>query len=110
RPQVVAVREPPSLRPVALQDVGPDRLDDVDRVELGPEWGGQPPPHHRAEERLIIAEDPLRGGILAVGQFHEQGIERVGAHDRVRYRRPGRPGNWTGPAFPSASTSPPRPG
>jgi hypothetical protein len=67
RSQVVLVVELPLRLTEAFQNVGPDRLDDIYRVELGAQRGRQAPPDHRSKDRLIIAEDPLGGLGFAVG-------------------------------------------
>ena len=48
RAKVGAVGEPPTRLTKATQDVGPDRLDDVHRVELGPQGPRQLPADRHA--------------------------------------------------------------
>jgi hypothetical protein len=82
RAEVFTVLELPAFGTIGDQEVGPDRLDDVHRVELGPERRRQSTTDHRPEERFIVAKDPLGGRVLAISQLHQESIERVGIHDQ----------------------------
>ena len=89
-PQVLAVAELPAFVAEALEHVGPGRLHDVHRVELGPHPRRQPPPHHDAEDRLEGLVDFSRGVHLTPGQPLEQTVESV-VHGSSGLEPPGRP-------------------
>src|SRR5512135_2107676 len=93
RPQVVPVGGPPPLLAEAFQEIGPDRLHDVHRVELGAKPRRQPSPHHHAEDRFEGREDLLRGVGLAVGQPLQQGVEDIGVHVSSTPQGSGNPEN-----------------
>ena len=59
-PQVGAIGEPPAGVAEAAQDVGPDRLHDVHRVELGPERAAQLAADRHPEIRLVREERAVR--------------------------------------------------
>jgi hypothetical protein len=63
--EVVGVRETPPAPPKPVKEIGPDRLYDVGRVELGPEPTRQPSPDDLSENRLIVSENPLGGRMIS---------------------------------------------
>ena len=63
--KVVGVRETPPAPPKPVKQIGPDRLYDVGRVELGSEPVRQPSPDDLSENRLIEGENPFGSGVIA---------------------------------------------
>jgi hypothetical protein len=63
--EVVGVRETPPAPPKSVKEIGPDRLYDVGRVELGSEPIRQPSPDDLSEDWFIEGENPLGGGMIS---------------------------------------------
>ena len=70
-----------------LQDVGPDRLHDVHRVELGPQRRPELAADQHPEVRLVGPEDLLGGGHVAAVQPLEEPVQRLVAHTPSRPQR-----------------------
>ena len=93
RAKVGPVGEPPARVAQARQHVGPDRLDDVHRVELGAERPAQPAPHGHPQVRLVRQESSLRGRNIAFVQPLDQLIQGIDGHDSLEDQLPGSSGN-----------------
>jgi hypothetical protein len=64
--QLVGVGEAPARLAEATQQGDPDRLENIGRIELGSEQGGQLSADRLTQVRLILDEDALCGGGVAV--------------------------------------------
>ena len=84
RPQPRLVAEPrpvPRPQPPGPEEgVGPDRLNDVVRVEPGAEPGGHLATHDHAEVRPVGQEKRLGGGGVAIDQPFTELSQAVVAH------------------------------
>ena len=76
---VRAVKAPAGLAK-ATQHIGPDRLDDVGRIEGGAIHGRELPADRLAQIRLEGAKDLFRGRVVAVSQLSKQVIQGI-VHD-----------------------------
>src|SRR5262249_58682294 len=78
--EVGGAREATAGLAEALEHVDPDRLDDVEGVELGAQLGRQVAANDHAEVRLVGAEHLLTGGVVAGTQLLQEGVEVLGGH------------------------------
>src|SRR5262249_50098977 len=92
RAKAGAVLEVPGGVLDPLEHVGPDRLDDIHRVELGAKGRPDLAPDQHAEIRFVGSEDLFGRGRVAAVELLEQAVERLRAHASSEAQRPGRPG------------------
>jgi hypothetical protein len=74
------IGESPSCVAKAAQDVGPDRLNNVHRVKLGPQWAGQLPPDCHPQIGFVSEKCALGSNHIAIVQPLDQLIQVVDAH------------------------------
>src|SRR5262245_49164403 len=86
--QVVRVGKTPSPPANPFDDIGPYRLHNVCRVELGAHARRELPAYHHAQVRLIRQENPLGGLGVTVAQSVEQGIHWLASHSDSCGQRP----------------------
>jgi hypothetical protein len=91
-PQVRAIGEPPSCLAKTAQNIGPDRLNDVHRVQLGPQRAGQLAPDCHPKIRFIREKCALGGSDIATVQPLDQLIQMVDAHVKLVDQLPGSSG------------------
>src|SRR6516164_9126620 len=90
---MAGVGEVPAGGAEAVQHVGPDRLNNVDRIELGAEPRRQLPPYDFAQVWLVGQKDLLRGGLIALAELFQKRLEGIGRvhgsfSDRADYDDP----------------------
>ncbi len=69
RPQLSGIGEAPAPLSKAIQNVHPDRLDDVNGVELGAQIPRELAAHHHAQIRLVGKKGPFDGRLIAAVQL-----------------------------------------
>jgi hypothetical protein len=80
RTQLHGTGETPVGLAEAAEQIHPNRLHNVHRIEFGPQPRRQVPPNHHAQERLVAAEHLLRRRVIAGGQPVQKRVQRLGAH------------------------------
>jgi hypothetical protein len=74
-PQLIGVGEAPARCAKAFEQIAPCGLDDVERIELRPQAGGQEAAHDLAQVWFILVKD-LRGcSCIAAAQFFEETVQ-----------------------------------
>ena len=53
----------------ALEQIGPDRLEDIHRIKLGPDSRGELPPHHHVQKWLIGQKSLFGSSGIPADQF-----------------------------------------
>src|SRR5262249_36159635 len=96
RAQVSGVGEVPAGVTESPQHVGPDRLNDIEGVELGAEARGEVPAGPHPQVRLVGNEDLFGGLGVAAGELLQQGVQRICAHARSYPSGSGGPPNRDG--------------
>jgi len=90
--KVSGIGESPSCLAKAAQDIGPDRLNDVHGVKLGPQRAGQLAPDCHPKIGFIREECSLGGNDISIVQALDQLIQMVDAHVRFVDQLPGSSG------------------
>src|SRR5438309_7319130 len=88
-----AVGESPSRLAKPAKDIRPDRLDNIHRVELGPQRASQLAPDRHPQVGLISQEGPFRSHDITIVEPLDELIQMVDTHVSLVDQLPGSSGN-----------------